>query len=101
MIPGIRFYVLATLPVQHAEQVAEILNTFGTAKRVTVFFKMCEGEKPLDIADELDMSRQGIQRYIKTWKEAELMYSDGNDYIITKKGEKTRNWLENLGFQLD
>jgi predicted transcriptional regulator len=77
------------------EKVGDVFNTLSGEKRVKSFYLMfSEGSSPKDAGEEIGVTRQGVQRYIRSWKEAGLIYSEGNDYLLTDSGESAKILVE-------
>lgn len=65
----------------------DALKAVAGWKRLKAYILIAEGESPKQVSPQVDLTRQGLQKYIDTWKENDLIYTDGNDYVLTEKGE--------------
>jgi len=76
---------------------ADILKSVcQTQERLYTFLQLYEGSSPKHIAQDLDITRSALQFYIDDWKEHDLIYVDGKDYIYTEKGEKLVEELDQI-----
>jgi len=73
-----------------------VLKSLSGEKRLTSYYLLAEGVHPKDIADRFDNTRQGVQRYIQSWKENDLIRSEGNDYVFTEKGERVLEIVQQM-----
>lgn len=67
-----------------------------TQERLYTFLQLYEGKAPKHIAQDLDITRSALQFYIDDWKDQDLIYVDGKDYLYTEKGRGLVEELEQI-----
>lgn len=77
------------------EELAAIHNSLSNYNRLYTYLRLYDRYSPMQICNELDVTRNALQHYINDWKELNLIYSEGNDYIFTDKGEAVAQDLQN------
>lgn len=76
---------------------AEALKSIcQSQERLYTFLQLYKRHSPKQISKDLDLTRSALQFYLDDWKEHDLIYTDGNDYLFTDKGEKTQEYLHGL-----
>ncbi len=84
------------MAIEHPDDVAAILSALDTTRRVQTYDRLYRGESPQDIAEELEVTRSGIQPYLNDFKEVGLVEIRGKKYEFTEKGEKIHELLNQL-----
>lgn len=84
------------MTVEHPEEVAAVLSALDTPRRVQTYDLLYRGESPKDIAEELEVTRSGIQPYLNDFKDIGLVEIEGKKYRFTEKGEKIHELLNQL-----
>lgn len=84
------------MAIEHPDDVADILSALDTTRRVQTYDLLYRGESPQDIAEELEVTRSGIQPYLNDFKEVGLVEIQGKQYRFTEKGEKIHELLNQL-----
>ena len=76
---------------------ADVLKTVcQSQERLYTFIQLQKGKSPKHIAQDLDITRSALQFYIDDWKDQDLIYVDGKDYLYTDKGEELVKELEQI-----
>lgn len=82
--------------VRHLAQDAAVCNALSSANRIQAFVLLLAGEAPKQIADEVGISRSGLQPYFADFKDVGLITVEGKQYHVTEKGRRVAGILEEL-----
>ncbi len=87
------------------DSVTMLCKAFSSVNRVEMFLKLLSKKKPVDIADELDISRAGLQKHIESLLATGLLVKRGSGrntkYQPTKISHLVLQHLERLGDLLE
>ena len=77
------------------EEAAEIFNSVSSYNRLYTYLNL-GSQKPMEICDDLDLTRSAMQYYLDDWKELQLISIEGNEYYYTSKGVEILTQLQNF-----
>lgn len=76
---------------------ADVLKSIGQSQeRLYTYLQLHDNQSPKHIAQDLDRTRNALQFYIDDWKEHDLVYTEGNDYLFTDNGELVAEALQDF-----
>lgn len=83
---------------------AKVFNSLGHPARIVLLEKLKEGESPVDIAEDLGITRGALQAHLDRLMEADLIWQDPEDpsdkYLLQPLGEKALNLIDNIPNEL-
>jgi predicted ArsR family transcriptional regulator len=75
------------LSEEELEQLTALFNAFGQKTRLTILLGFYHGETAAEIADQLDISRPGLQSHFVKMRDADLIRkTDDGPYALTPVG---------------
>ena len=75
------------LSEEELEQLTALFNAFGQKTRLTILLGFYHGETAAEIADQLDISRPGLQSHFVKMRDADLIRkTDDGTYALTPVG---------------
>jgi hypothetical protein len=75
------------LSEEELEQLTALFNAFGQKTRLTILVGFYHGETAAEIADQLDISRPGLQSHFVKMRDADLIWkTDDGTYALTPVG---------------
>jgi predicted ArsR family transcriptional regulator len=75
------------LSEEELEQLTVLFNAFGQKTRLTILLGFYHGETAAEIADQLDISRPGLQSHFVKMRDADLIRkTDDGTYALTPVG---------------
>ena len=87
------------------DSLTKLCKAFGSENRVEMFLKLLDKKKPVKIAQELNISRAGLQKHIESLLEAGLLVKKGSgrntQYLPTDVSNLVLKYLERLGNLLE
>jgi len=89
------------MAIHNTAEIGQTLDALGGQKRLTAFDLLAEGESAPAVAEEIDISRSGLQPYLDDYRDNDLLEKTDRGFVTTEKGERVHEWLEELDGRLE
>ena len=89
------------LDLDRRPMLEEVLEAIGNGKRLATLERITHGIAGKDIHKDIDASRSGVQHFINDFKDADLIRTEDEAYMLTAKGEVVVGMLADLDTEFE
>ena len=89
------------LDLDRRTMLEEVLEAIGSGKRLATLERITHGIPGKDIHKDIDASRSGVQHFINDFKDADLIRTEDEAYMLTAKGEVVVGMLADLDTEFE